>query len=288
MNQVNNQKLSGLGTPGGRFISGSLTEKNAKDYDGNNIPSDQQAYYMAVAVDKGRPGLSELLGAIKNHAETSYAQVPLVLNNIKLGVGSQGFSWKIEDGDVPRKDEKTGEDKPIPDYCQNKVIFKFTSLYDIGCCDINGNNIDPSEIKKGDYVDVMFTIQANGRVDGNAGLKSYANAVRFLGHGEAIGGSKPANEQFANKAVDIPEGAQQSPISPNEQQAGMGVQQAAGGPLMASGTANQAQTQQTQQAGMTQQAQQGMATTSPTNDPAQAGVNPHIGILGTGGGIPSA
>lgn len=218
-------KLDGLFTPGGRFVSGSLTEKQNKDYDGNAIPEGEQAYFFGVAVPKTDPTVASLIGQIYQMACTDYAQAPLVMAQIQQGLAAKDFAWKIQDGDIPTYDRKTGAIRPIPDYYKGCYIFKFRTNFDVSCCDFNGRDIDRKAIKRGDYIDVMFNTTTNGKVDDTAGVYMNPVAVRLLGYGEAIQTGVVASSAFAGRAAAVPAGATQMPTA-----AGAGAMPGAGMP----------------------------------------------------------
>lgn len=205
--------LTNLFTPGGRFVSGDLDRKQDKDYENKPIPPEEQEYYFAVAVPKNQPGVDELLGQLHGLAAQAYGQAPQLLAQVNMGLKATGFSWKIEDGDVVKIDQSTGQPKKIPEYIAGCYIFKFRTKYEFGACDLNGTNINRADIKRGDYVDVMFTAAPNGRYDGNAGIILYPNAIRRLGYGEAISGAVDASTAFSGHAANVPPGATAAPTA---------------------------------------------------------------------------
>ncbi len=206
-------KLDNMFTPGGRFVQGSLVEKGEKDSKGVVIPPEKRSYFFGVAVPKNTPGLNELIGKLYQMAATDYAQVPLVMLQIQQGLGAKDFAWKIQDGDAPMYDSKTGQLKVTPDYLKGCYIFKFNTQFEIGACDAEGRDIDRKSIKKGDYVDVMFSSQCNGNVDGTAGIYLNPNAIRRLGFGDAISSGVSASTAFANQQAAVPAGATQMPTA---------------------------------------------------------------------------
>lgn len=313
--------LTNLFTPGGRFVSGDLDRKQDKDYENKPIPPEEQQYYFAVAVPKNQPGADELLGQLRGLAMQAYGQAPQLLAQVNMGLAATGFSWKIEDGDVAKIDQSTGQPKKIPEYIAGCYIFKFRTKYEFGACDVNGTHINRADIKRGDYVDVMFTAAPNGRYDGNAGIILYPNAIRRLGYGEAISGTVDASTAFSGHAANVPPGATAAPTAggatpPTQGQMGApatggmppaqgGGMPAAGGapqggpmmqgnpaggqPAMGAGGVAQTGMGQPPQTGGMPPASSGMATTS-HGDPAAMGVQPHNQILHgpQGGGMPGA
>ena len=144
-------------------------------------------------------------------AATDYAQVPLVMLEINKGLAADKFAWKIDDGDAPEYDAKTGQLKAKADYKVGCYILKFSTMFEIGACDANGVDIRRDDIKVGDYVDVVFNAQVNGNVDHTAGLYLNPVAIRRLGFGEAISSQVSASQAFAGKAAVVPPGATTMP-----------------------------------------------------------------------------
>ena len=205
--------LTNLFTPGGRFVSGDLDKKQDKDYENKPVAPEEQEYYFAVAVEKNQPGASELLAQLHALATQAYQQAPHLMAQVNMGLAATGFSWKIEDGDIPKVDTTTGQPKKIPEYIKGCYVFKFRTKYEFGACDLNGTNINRNDIKRGDYVDVMFTAAPNGRYDGNAGIILYPNAIRRLGFGEAISGTVDASTAFGSHQANVPMGATAAPTA---------------------------------------------------------------------------
>ena len=208
---MSNTKLENLLTPGGRLISGSLTKKGDKDSKGLPIPVEKQAYWFAVAVPKSAPGTNELIGQMWQLAATDYAQYPLVMQQINMGLSATAFSWKIDDGDVPQIDQKTGQYRPLSEHRAGCYIFGFRTMFEFGACDDKGIDIARDQIKVGDYVDVMFSSTSNGNIDHTAGIYLNVQAIRRLGFGESIGQEVKASSAFAGKAVVLPPGASVMP-----------------------------------------------------------------------------
>ena len=196
-----NTKLDGLFTPGGRLVMGSLTERQDKDQQGAPIPAEDQAYFFAVAVPKSSPEVGPLVNQLWQMAATDYANMPLVMAQINMGLAAPQFSWKVEDGDAPQVDPKTGLARPTPEYIKGCFIFKFRTKFEIGACDVTGKDIARTAIKRGDYIDVMFNSQINGKVDHTAGIYLNPVAIRLLGYGEAIQSGVQASQAFAGRGA---------------------------------------------------------------------------------------
>lgn len=268
-------KLDGQQTPGGRLVQGSLTEKGDKDHEGKLIPVEDRRYFFGVAVPKNAPGVSELINALWVMAATDYANVPLVMGQLNQGLAARDFSWKVQDGDVVTYDKKTGQPRAIPDHLKGCFIFKFSTNFEVSCCDFNGNDINRADIKRGDYVDVIFNAVVNGKMDDTAGIYLNPVAVRRLGFGEAIASGISASQAFAGKAAVMPVGATQMPTAAGATPpAGMPMGNGTGAPAgMPMGNAA------AQPQGMPSATTQ---TVSPSN------TVPHTGILTgpQGGGMP--
>lgn len=263
-------KLDGLFTPGGRLVMGSLTEQDDKDFDGKPVPADKRRYFFGVAVPKTAPGVMELINQLWQMAATDYAQVPLVMAQINQGLAARDFAWKVQDGDVVTYDKKTGQPRPTPEYLVGCFIFKFSTQFEIGACDMNGTELNRADIKKGDYVDVMFNSQVNGKMDDTAGIYLNPVAIRRLGYGEAIATGVNAATAFAGRAAAMPAGATAMPTA-------AGAVPPAGGMPGNSAPVGMPPAS----VGMPVNAGAGMPTASVGNTP----VTPHTDIL-RGGGMP--
>lgn len=274
-------KLDGLYTPGGRLVMGSLTEKGEKDYDGKPVPDEKQRYFFGVAVPKNAPGVMDLINSIWTMAATDYAQVPLVMNQINLGLAARDFAWKIQDGDVVQYDKKTGQPKAIPEYIAGCFIFKFSTMFEIDACDANGVQIARADIKNGDYVDVMFNSSVNGKMDDTAGIYLNPMAIRRLGFGPAIVSSISAANAFAGRQAFVPPGATQMPTAP-----AMGMPGSSLPPAGMPGNSAPVGGGMVPAAGMPATGMPGAAG-MPTASPG-SGVVPHTAILQgpVGGGMP--
>lgn len=212
-------KLENLQLPVGRFVMGSLSEKGDKDYDGHPIPEEKQRYFFGVAVPKTEAAFNDLWGAIYGMAYNGYASNPMVLQEIQKGLGTKDFSWKISDGDVPSYDRQTGQVRDIPEYLKGCWIFKFSTMFEIDACAYeNGQNVQIDrvrDIKRGDYVDLVFSADVNERTGDQAGIYLNPVAIRRVGFGEAISGSVSAVNAFANApAPAMPAGASATPTAP--------------------------------------------------------------------------
>ncbi len=207
-------KLENLITPGGRLIMGSLTTKGAKDHENKPIPPEKQRYFFGLAVPKTTPGVMELINQLWVMAATDYAQVPLVMAQINQGLAAKDFSFKIDDGDAPSYDKRTGQLKAPNENAKGCFIFKFSTNFEVNCCDALGVDISRNDVKIGDYAAVVFSSMINGKNDDTAGIYLNPNAVCRLGFGDAISGGAPASQMFAGRIPTPPPGATQMPTMP--------------------------------------------------------------------------
>lgn len=274
--------LTNLYTGRGRFIQGDLDKKQDKDYENKPIAPEDQEYFFAVAVPKTDPNVGGVLGQLHGLASTAYQGHAGIFAQVNQGLAATGFSWKVEDGDVPTHDPQTGQPKPIPEYKQGCYIFKFKTRYEFGACDAQYNNIDRAAIKRGDYVDVMFTASPNGRFDGNAGIILYPNAIAFLDAGEAIAGAVNAADAFRGRQMNS--SGQAHPSAAATYQGGNVQGNAGGGMPPAGGMGAQGQQQTTVQSQGGVDAQQQYNQGNAGGGMPPAGGSP---VMGAGGANPA-
>ena len=215
---MSNFKLDNLQLPAGRLVMGSLTERQDKDFDNNPIPVDKQRLFFGVAVPKTDPGIEPLWGQIYNMAASHYAPAPAVMAQIQQGFAAKDFSWKIQDGDVPTIDSSTGQYREIRDYMKGCLIFKFSTMFDVDCIAVDQGGqhvqITPGDIKRGDYVDLIFNTSPNDKMGDQADIYLNPVAVRRVGFGDAIASGVSAMNAFANAApAALPPGASQMPTA---------------------------------------------------------------------------
>ena len=261
-------------TPVGRLVMGSLTDKSTTDHQNRPIAEDKQNFFIGVAVSKADPKTGELLGQMYQQAMNDFATIPNILPVIQQGIGG-AFNWKIDDGDSEKYASKVDADG-VPT-CAGCYILKMSTKLPISIAQWNGQSnvqIDPSGIKRGDFVDVSISSQGNGQADHTAGMYVNPQAVRLVGYGAAITSGPSLDEQFGGAAPVVPVGASQTPSAP-----AVGMP-AAGNPAPASTAPVGGGMPTTPVAGVPAT---GMptATASPTDVPA------HPGILG-GTGMPGA
>ena len=283
---VNTDKLHTVSSPG-RIIMGDLTTKQTKDHQNRDLPENKHHFFFGVAIPKTDPNIGALLGQIQQHAYAAYQQVPAVAQQIQMGLNGK-FAWKIDDGDNPSVKNE---------HARGCYLIKFSTALPIRACNAQNQQIDPSEIKRGYWVDVGMSISANGATDNTAGIYVNPNVVRLLGYAEEIQSGPSIDQVFANAPAQLPQGASANPVAPSggmpgQNQGNMGMQ-GGGMPGQNQGNMGMQQqpdpngnpaTMQTQNAG--QNAMGGMPGQNMNtgaggmdNSTAYGGVNPHTGIL---------
>ncbi len=197
--------------PPGRFVSGSITERQTTDQERKPIPVENQTFDFGMAFDKfnpdGSPGaIWTAVHQIANHAKTGYAQHPAIVQRIDqwLQTMAGGFSMKMSDGDKPSA--RTGEVNP--NYA-GKLLLWFSTKLPVRVCDANNIQIDPNSVKRGWFFDMTISTQINGRTDGNAGVYLNSEWLRLVGEGAEITGGRSADAAFggAPAAGALPPGA---------------------------------------------------------------------------------
>jgi hypothetical protein len=196
--------------PAGRFVLGSLTERQMKDNQGRDRKN--PTLFVAVAIDKRTPGIDQIIGNIIGFARHTYQfvnggqQVQPRLAQPNFAAKS-GFAWKIKDGDAdPKWAAREG--------CQGCWIFCFgTSFAPARCCDMNNVQLDANAINLGDYVEIFCSVGINGEVGDTAGLYLNPNGVKLVGYGQRIIPAGQSFEQmFAGRPSTLPPGASPTPI----------------------------------------------------------------------------
>lgn len=201
-------------TPGGRFIGGSLTEKQATDHLNRPIAEDKQRYSFGVAFPKG-PAMDALLGQIYNHGLACYASLP---NGRAAYEQAQrwldpnaSFSWKIKDGDAPLRDGT------FNDHSKNCWVFWFSTNFPVKAGHFeNGvtNEIPAANIKRGWYVDISGNCSPNENTDNTAGMYMNPSVVRLIGYGPEIVGGVNVTQTFASAPAPVlPAGASVMPVA---------------------------------------------------------------------------
>lgn len=120
------------------------------------------------------------------------------------------FAWKIHDGDSTEMDDNGVRWCDKPNHPGNWV-FTFSSMFPINCVDASGKNqIDPATIKRGYYIQVLGSVEANGDSQ-KPGVYLNHNAVALAGYGpEIVSTQDTSNVGFGGSA--LPAGASQTPV----------------------------------------------------------------------------
>ena len=198
--------------PVGRMVWGSLSKPQTKDFHGNPCV---ERWTFGVAIPKGREGAwweTPWGSIILQEAQTGFASQPGLLQRYD-------FAWKVVDGDstVPnRKGNIPNQQEGYPGHW----VLSFSSQFVSTTHSRDGSQqIDPSMVKAGYYIEVLGSVAANGNMQ-NPGVYLNHNMVALAGYGpEIFTGPDPKTAGFGQSA--LPPGASNVPSS------GMG---AAGGP----------------------------------------------------------
>ena len=203
-------------TPVGRIIQGSITEKRTTDGDNRPIPEEKQQYEIGLAIRKDDPGLGAWFQGLQQKAAMDFAAQPMIQQAV-LNWPNQQFSMKVSDGDKPAK--KTGKVNPNTVGCF--VVWMNTKFNDsLKVCRTNPQGvleqIDPTEIYTGCFVDIHHSVVGNGEtLPDRAGIYITPHAIRFIAHGERITGGVTIEDAFGNSAMpqQLPPGASVTPVA---------------------------------------------------------------------------
>lgn len=203
-----------LTSPAGRIVQGSPSIPELYNWD-NGVRTglrEKPQYFFALAIAKNDPLTQPMLDAFWQQAHAFYgacthpnkASIIACIN--RWLTPNSGFSWKIEDGEIPNI--KSGVSYP------GAWLIKFSTLIPPAFCDVNNNPIDGSLIETGDYADVAFTIEGNGRYDRNAGLYVSQTHVRLLGKGVRITKQIAPSQAFGAPGRAMGDVAPSAPSAP--------------------------------------------------------------------------
>jgi len=181
--------------PKGRFISGSITEPNTKDYDGNPLIDKKtglptQSFFIGVAIPKtpGVDWLQEPWGtAIYNIAITG---APSAFDPAtKMPFAGRPFAWKVTDGDSAVPNLKGKRPCDLPNHQGNWVI-SFKNGFQPKMCSWDGKEelTQPDAIKRGYWVQVVSTCAANNH-NANPGVYLNPQAIALSEYDDVISGS---------------------------------------------------------------------------------------------------
>lgn len=178
-------------TPVGRIVQGDPWDRKPKfiypeltqpklDKKGVQV----QERFIAVAVEKTNPAWAEFWAKI-------YAVGMLGYNNVI----PQGMNWKWVDGDLPDYAAKEG-------FAGHNVIM-MTTTQETQIVDAQGNQlIERSQLKKGDYVDVMAGVGCDGHGT-NPSVYMSPNIIRLIKSGALIRSGPTVAEMGAAPAAPI-------------------------------------------------------------------------------------
>jgi hypothetical protein len=189
----------------GRFVSGSLTHKRTKDFEGRPIPEEEQRIEFGVAYEKQ---------AFWQWLTTDFYNGVLTpaigANQAAMGQVNQwfsslsGFSMKITDGDKP------GKNGVNPNTVGHFVVW-FSSIDTPQC--VAGEayaQIPAEDVKRGFYVTMAGNVKYNGQTGDRAGIYINATNVWLRAEGDVIAGQIDAETAFAGlntAAPALPAGA---------------------------------------------------------------------------------
>jgi hypothetical protein len=193
-------------TPVGRFVSGSLTERQKTDFDGKPIAEEDQRFSFGVAFRKDDPKINELFTYLHGAAMSNpqHAALPAV-QAFDLG----GYSWKIKDGDAPNAKGSVSENT------KGHWVAYLSSSFPIKCCDASNAQIDAADVKRGFFVDLVVNAKSNGITDPKrAGIYLNPEWVRLIAFGPEIQGGIDAATAFASAPppAQLPPGASATPL----------------------------------------------------------------------------
>lgn len=202
--------------PVGRIVSGNpavsqnktnfQTGEAVKGQDGQPV----QQWRCEIAIPKDQFGA--VYQAMVQEVSTLY---PINPQTGQPNV-NRDFSWKFVDGDSPETPKRSKIAYNAREGYPGHYIVKISteafapSIYKFE----NGayRQIDPSEIKCGDYVVANVDIKVHNNNDG--GLYVNPNGFELVGYGTAISGSGGANpeEMFSRQQHQLPPGASTAPV----------------------------------------------------------------------------
>lgn len=197
-------------TPVGRLVQGSCFTGYDKDMEGKpltiktgaNAGQPRVQYFMALAIEKTNPDITNVLTKIAEVARQAFP----TLHDAQGNCTKADFAWKITDGDQhPDKEGFAG--------CW---VFKLSGGF---APKVRGN--DPSillteegSIKRGDYIRAYININGNGSTI-RPGVFLNPVGVQFVAYGEEIITVDDGKDAFGAAPISgIPAGASAVPTAP--------------------------------------------------------------------------
>lgn len=198
---ANNAPVKYGTSPVGRLIMGNPWVKEDKDQNQREIPLDKQKFFFGIAVEKNAPGVNEMLGNMQQAAAEGYASVPNVLAQVQMGLSATAYSWKVQDGDEMVLDQATNQQVLRNKHAAGCWIFKFSTTLPVTPAKYPPQSntpvpCDPSEIKKGYFVQVSYSTTINGNMDHTAGNYLNPKTVCLVGFGQEIVSGPSLEQQF--------------------------------------------------------------------------------------------
>ncbi len=220
---ANSQKLQ-FTTPVGRFVGGNLYVPRDKAFDGSPLVYKHGAdagkprveYFIALAIAKN-PAQNFPLG----WAHSDWGKVLWMAGHTFMPSAGQlpSFKWKVDDGDVAKRDDRTGAVLPIREGHAGCWILKLTGsfapkLYNgVGAPDPRNPPplLEQGAINLGDYIQVFADTEGNGAVGAQAGIYVNHRMVCLVGYGQRIiVGPDVGSAGFGGQP--LPPGASATPI----------------------------------------------------------------------------
>jgi len=198
-------------TPVGRLVQGSPFTPNTKDATGAplvyktgaNAGQPRSDYYMAIAIPKTDPGLTELFEKITRAAHAGFPGGQY---------NSPNFAWKFMDGDGT---DSNGQPYANREGFAGCYIFKFSGGFPPTCYAKGGLGVltDPESIKRGYYIRIYGSTTGNGSAQ-QPGIYLNHNMVELIGYGDEIISGPDGAAIFGGAPVaSLPPGASATPIA---------------------------------------------------------------------------
>lgn len=186
----------------GRLVQGDVFTPQTKNMRGGPL-TDLQGnpkvqYFIAVAVEKTDAAMLQTWQQIQQIGQAGFPGGEFQRPD---------FAWKVLDGDDPKHAGKAG--------FAGHMVFRFTSGFPVKAYTKGAASqiVDPSQIKRGYYIRVAFTVKPNGNST-KPGLYLNLTLVELVGYGEEIA-TGPDGAALLRAAGDIalPVGASAAPVA---------------------------------------------------------------------------
>jgi hypothetical protein len=280
-------KLNTFTKSGVRLVSGSLTELVTTDHLNRPLTEDKYHYSYGIALRKDDPDTGRILSEIIQFCQTEWRndqQKITALNTWTQTV--KGLSMKIKDGDQPNSKSQYNENT------KGCYVFYFSSKYPTDTCNPAFQQIEPSSIPLGSFVNMSMSISDNGlawQADGK-GAGIYMNPVKmmFIAEGDPISTGVSFEDAFGGTGAPatLPPGAR--PLGTNmanKPPVGGGMSMGNDPAMGMSGTGAPTPPVMGQPQQAVAPAAMGMSV-APPSTPSPTNITPHTGILSQGGTMP--